>query len=58
MTKKLIGAALLGLTVVATVPAFAQSNSSFAQEVREQGGVVNPYILPSEQLRQERQRNR
>ena len=58
MNKKLIGAALLGLTVVASVPAFAQSNSSAAEEIRSQGGVVSAFILPSEQLRQERQRNR
>lgn len=57
MTKKLITAGLVGLAVVASAPAFAASGNIWEQQVREQGGVVNPYTLPSNQAHRLREFN-
>ena len=56
MTKKLIGAGLVGLAMFASVPAFA--TSAFERELRSQGVVSNPYVLPSQQLHRIRESNK
>lgn len=57
MTKKLITAGLVGLAVVASVPAFASTGNPWEQQIREMGGVVNPYTLPSNQAHRLREFN-
>jgi hypothetical protein len=58
MTKTLIGAALVGFAFVVSAPAQATDTGPYAQELREKGIVLNPFVLPSEQLRRHEQRIR
>jgi len=58
MTKKLISAALVGLAVAAAAPAFAATGNVWEQKVIEMGGTLNPFILPSQQVRDLRESNK
>lgn len=58
MTKKLITAGLVGLAVVASVPAFAATGNVWEQKLQEMGIADNPFQLPSAQVRDARELDR
>ena len=58
MTKKLISAGLVGLAIAAAAPAFASTGNVWERKVIEMGGTLNPYVLPSQQVRDLRELHR
>ena len=55
MTKKLISAGLVGLAIAAAAPSIASAGTVWEEKVIEMGGTLNPFILPSQQVRDLRQ---